>query len=95
MRLAFCARAARIGRHTPANEEEEMGLMDKAKSMAERTATKTREGVEDMKTKRELGETFDSLGKLTFELVESGEISHEKITPLVEKIKSLKAALEA
>jgi hypothetical protein len=72
-----------------------MSLMDKAKSMAQQTATKTKEAAEDMKTKRELGETFDSLGKLTFELAESGEISHEKITPLVEKIKALKAALEA
>jgi cob(I)alamin adenosyltransferase len=72
-----------------------MGFVDRAKSAAESAATKTREGVEDMKTKRELGETFDSLGKLTFELAESGEVSHEKITPLVEKIKELKAALES
>ena len=72
-----------------------MGFVDRAKSVAEKTATKTREGVEDMKTKREIGETYDSLGKLTFELVESGAISHEKITPLVEKIKELQAALEA
>jgi hypothetical protein len=72
-----------------------MSLVDRAKSAAGSASTKAREGVEDMKTKRELGETFDSLGKLTFELVESGEISHEKITPLVEKIKTLKADLEA
>ena len=70
-----------------------MGFMDKAKSAAESAASKTREGVEDLKAKRELGETFDSLGKLTFELAESGEISHDKITPLVEKIKALKAEL--
>jgi hypothetical protein len=72
-----------------------MSLVDRAKSAAGSASTKAREGVEDMKTKRELGETYDSLGKLTFELVESGEISHEKITPLVEKIKTLKADLEA
>jgi hypothetical protein len=67
--------------------------MDKAKDVAGKTATKTREGVEDMKAKRELGETYDSLGKLVAELAESGEISNEKITPLVEKIKALKAEL--
>ncbi len=71
-----------------------MSLVDRAKAAAGTASTKAREGVEDMKTKRELGETYDSLGKLTFELVESGEISHEKITPLVEKVKELQAALE-
>jgi len=70
-----------------------MGFMDRAKDVAGKTATKTREGVEDMKAKRELGETYDSLGKLVAELVESGEISNEKLTPLVEKIKTLKAEL--
>jgi hypothetical protein len=72
-----------------------MSLVDRAKAAAGTASTKAREGVEDMKTKRELGETFDSLGKLAFELAESGEISHAKITPLVEKIKELQAALEA
>ena len=71
-----------------------MGFVDRAKEVAESAASKTREGVEDMKTKHELGEAIESLGKLTFELAVSGEISHEKITPLVEKIKELKAALE-
>jgi hypothetical protein len=75
-------------------KEEEMGFVDRAKAAAGTASTKAREGVEDMKTKRELGETYDSLAKLTFDLVESGEISNEKLTPLVEKIKTLKAALE-
>ena len=70
-----------------------MGFMDRAKNVAEKTASKTREGVEDMKAKRELGETYDSLGKLVAELVESGEISNEKLTPLVEKVKALKVEL--
>jgi len=76
-------------------KEEEMGFVDRAKAAAGTASTKAREGVEDMKAKRELGETYDSLGKLTFDLAESGEISNEKVTPLVEKIKTLKADLEA
>jgi hypothetical protein len=75
-------------------KEEEMGFVDRAKAAAGTASTKAREGVEDMKAKRELGETYDSLGKLTFDLVESGEISNEKVTPLVEKIKALKTELE-
>jgi polyhydroxyalkanoate synthesis regulator phasin len=46
-----------------------------------------------MKAKRELGETYDSIGKLVVDLVDSGEISNEKLTPLVEKVKALKAEL--
>jgi cob(I)alamin adenosyltransferase len=72
-----------------------MGFVDRAKAAAGTASTKAKEGVEDMKMKRELGETFDNLGKLVYALAESGEISHEKITPLVEKIKTLKAELEA
>ena len=45
-----------------------MGFMDRAKDVAGKTASKTREGVEDLKAKRELGETYDSLGKLVVEL---------------------------
>ena len=71
-----------------------MGFVDRAKAAAGTASTKAREGVEDMKTKRELGEAYDSIGKLVVELVESGEISNEKLTPLVEKVKTLKAALE-
>jgi hypothetical protein len=71
-----------------------MGFVDRAKAAAGTASTKAREGVEDMKTKRELGETYDSIGKLVVELVEGGEISNEKLTPLVEKVKTLKAALE-
>jgi polyhydroxyalkanoate synthesis regulator phasin len=71
-----------------------MGFVDRAKNMAGTASSKAREGVEDMKAKRELGETYESLGKLACELVESGEISNEKITPLVEKIKALQTALE-
>jgi len=70
-----------------------MGFVDRAKSVAGSASTKAREGVEDMKAKRELGETYDSLGKLVVDLVESGEISNEKLTPLIEKVKALKVEL--
>ena len=56
---------------------------------------KTREGVEDLQQKRELSQTYDELGKKTADLVESGAISHPELTPLVEKINELKAALAA
>ena len=83
-----------------------MGFLDKAKSAAEQAAHKAKEGAEfaaqkakdtaeDVQTKRELGGTFDELGRKAFELVESGAIAHGELTPLVDKVKELQAKLEA
>jgi len=81
-----------------------MGFLDKAKSAAEQAAQKAKEGAEfasqkakdtagTVQTKRELGSTFDELGHKTFDLVESGAVSHDELTPLVEKIRELQARL--
>jgi hypothetical protein len=72
-----------------------MGLLDKAKAAAEQAATKAKEGVEEVQTKRELSQAYGELGKNTFELVENGEISDPRLDATVEKIKALKAKLEA
>lgn len=71
-----------------------MGFLDKAKAAAEQAASKAREGVEDVQTRRELGQTYGELGKTAFELIESGELSHERLIPLVEKIRQLKEKAE-
>jgi len=71
-----------------------MKLLDKAKAAAEQAAVKAKEGVEDVQTKRELNGAYVELGTTTFELVESGQIDRAELTPLVEKIKTLKAKLE-
>jgi hypothetical protein len=39
-----------------------MGLLDKAKAAAEQAAAKAKEGVEEVQTKRELGQAFNELG---------------------------------
>jgi hypothetical protein len=74
-------------------EERTMGLMDRAKNMAGQAAAKARESAEDVKARHDLGNAYDELGKLTFDLVESGEIANDKLTPVVERIRSLKAEL--
>jgi len=66
-----------------------MGFLDKAKAAAEQAAAKAKEGVEDVQVKRELGQAYGELGKATFELVESGEISHPQLQEVVEKIRGL------
>jgi len=72
-----------------------MGLLDKVKSQAEHAAAKAREGIEDVQTKRELGQAYDDLGRKAFELVEGHELEHAALTPLVERIRELKAKLDA
>lgn len=66
-----------------------MGFLDKAKSAAEQAAHKAKETAEDVQTKRELGQTYDELGHTAYELIESGEVSHERLAPLAEKIREL------
>ena len=67
-----------------------MGFLDKAKQAAEQATAKAKEGVEDVQLKRELSQTYNELGKVSFELVESNEITHPKLDALAEKIRALK-----
>jgi hypothetical protein len=70
-----------------------MGLLDKAKQAAEQAAAKAKEGVEDVQQKRELAQAYGELGKTTFELVESGEISHPRFEATVAQIRTLNQKL--
>jgi hypothetical protein len=71
-----------------------MGFLDKAKAAAEQAATRAKEGVQEVQTKRELSQAYEELGKTTFALVDGGEISHDGVTSLVDKIRTLKAQVE-
>lgn len=71
-----------------------MGFLDKAKAAAEQAAQKAKETAEDVQTKRELGSTYGELGKVAFELIESGAIANERLSPLAGKIRELQAKLD-
>jgi hypothetical protein len=71
-----------------------MGFLDKAKAAAEQAASKAKETAGDLQTKRELSQAYDELGRATFALADAGELSHDTVDPLVEKIRTLKAQLE-
>lgn len=71
-----------------------MGLLDKAKAAAEQAAAKAKEGVEDVQTKRDLGQAYGELGRKTYQLVSSGELSSSELEPIVEKIRMLEARTE-
>ena len=72
-----------------------MGLLDKAKAAAEQAAAKAKEGVEDVQTKRDLGQAYGELGKATYRLVESGALANPELTVLVERIRALEARASA
>jgi hypothetical protein len=71
-----------------------MGFLDDAKAAAEHAVTKAKETAGELQTKRELGQAYDELGRATFDLVESGQVSATPLEPLVERIRTLKARLE-
>lgn len=72
-----------------------MGFLGKAKAAAEQAATKAKEGIDEVQSRRELGQAYDELGQFTFELVEQGELANPKLTATVERIRTLKADLGA
>jgi hypothetical protein len=66
-----------------------MGFLDKAKAAAEQAAAKAKEGVEDVQAKRELSQAYNELGKSTYELIESGEITNPRLDATAAKIRTL------
>lgn len=72
-----------------------MGLLDKAKAAAAEATAKAKEGVEDVQTKRELSQAYNDLGKSTYELIGSGEISNPRLDAAAAKIKALTEKLAA
>jgi len=71
-----------------------MSLLDRAKTVAGQATSKAKEGVAEVQTRRELGQAYDELGKLAFELSESGEINHPRLNGAVERLRQLKAELD-
>jgi hypothetical protein len=70
-----------------------MGFLDKAKAAAEQAATKAKEGVEDVQTKRNLAHAYEELGRTAFDLIEEGQISHDRMTLLADEVRKLRAAM--
>jgi len=67
-----------------------MGFLDKAKAAAETAAAKAKDAAEDVQQKRDLNATYNELGKLTFDLIERGELADARLEALAEKIRDLK-----
>jgi len=69
-----------------------MGFMDKAMAAAEQAATKAKEGVEEVQSKRDLAQAYNDLGRLTYSLASTGEITHPQLSHLVSRISEMESA---
>ena len=67
-----------------------MGFLDKAKAAAEQATAKAKEGVDDVQAKRELSQAYSELGKTTYDLIESGDVTDERLATIAAKIKALR-----
>ncbi len=76
-------------------EGKSASFLNRLKDATNTVATKAREGVEELQLKHELSQAYGELGRRTVELVRSGAVSHPELTAEVEKIRALKAQLEA
>jgi hypothetical protein len=70
-----------------------MGFLDKVRTATEQAIERGKEELEEQKTKRELNQAFGDLGETVFDLVDSGALTHDRLTEGVERIRSLKAKL--
>jgi hypothetical protein len=71
-----------------------MGVLDRVKAAAGRATTKAQEGVATVQTKRKLTQPYGELGQTAYELVQSGELTHPRLSSTVERISAVKAQLE-
>jgi len=71
-----------------------MSFFDKAKAAASQAAAKAKQGAEDLQLKVDLGSAYDDLGKAAFELIEQGEVAHEKLDAPAAKVRELRQRME-
>ena len=72
-----------------------MGVFDKVKGAAGQATMKVQEGVATVQTKRKLAQAYGELGQMTYELVQSGELTHSRLTSTVERVSAVKAQLHS
>ena len=72
-----------------------MSFFDRAKQVANQAASKAKEEIGEVQTRRELDKAYAELGQTTFGLVDSGELTNPQLTATVERIRALQAELAA
>lgn len=72
-----------------------MGFLDEVKGSIRKTASKAREGVDEIQTRRELGQAYAELGRRAFDLIDAGKLHASELDFDAEQIRKLRANLEA
>jgi hypothetical protein len=79
-----------------------VGLLDKvkqgaeqAKTMATQAAERAKDEAKELNLKRQINNELEALGSIAVGLVDRGEVSHAELGPGVDRIKALRAELEA
>ncbi|MCC6223377.1 MAG: hypothetical protein IT201_07790 [Thermoleophilia bacterium] len=83
-----------------------MGFLDKAKEVAGQAAVKgkelageaaqkAKEEAKELQLKRDLNNAYEDLGKTAFDLADQGQIASDGLAAGVERIRSLRAELDA
>lgn len=66
-----------------------MGLMEKIKAGADDATAKARATVQDVQSKRGLGQAYQDLGKAAYDLIEQGEINDERLAAPAQQVREL------
>src|SRR5262245_46565384 len=79
-----------------------MGIVDKlkvgagqAKTLAVNAAERAKDEAKEINLKRQVSNEEQQLGSIVVQLVERGEVSHAELAPGVERVKALRAEVEA
>jgi hypothetical protein len=79
-----------------------MGFLDKlkegaeqAKELAQQAAEKAKDEAKELQLKRQMNNEFEELGKLVFDLVQRGDVSHADFSAGVQRIVEIKSQLAA
>jgi hypothetical protein len=70
-----------------------MSLLAKIKGNIQETAASARGGVEDLQTKRELGQAYGELGRKAYGLINSGNLQAGELDDDVQRIRNLESEL--
>ena len=72
-----------------------MSILGKVKGNIQETATMAREGVGDMHAKHGLAQAYEELGRRTVDLMDAGKLEAAELDFDVDRIRKLKADIDA
>jgi hypothetical protein len=72
-----------------------MSFMDRLRAATETAAVRAKVEFEALQKRRDLGQAYSDLGRKTVELVEAGTVSEPALAEAAERIRRLRAELEA